>query len=347
MTHAASGVSPSDATAALESALAALPDAVSEAITANFTTIREFAVLIAGARRVRLCGVGVSSHAAQIGEYLLRSIGVDARAANAFDLATYPAGLDPSDLVVVIALQESNAYSARVLQRAIYAGLKTVAVSGAAVLRGAEVHIDVEPAVPRHGLVSVVTGCAVLAAAAARCEPGSPLAAAVPSLPELTRILLDARDTARQAAVPAARLTARSQITGAGAGCAVAAAAAHTLRAATRLAIDGTHLEDALQGALAILDAGDLIVQVAPSGRADDRQADLAVVANALDLARWKIGGAPDGARWHTPFPPVPDVVGPMLALVPLACFVVECAIAVGDSTTSPRHDEAFGRISR
>ncbi|HMM41304.1 MAG TPA: hypothetical protein PKA95_05335, partial [Thermomicrobiales bacterium] len=111
----------------LEQLIHAQPELVSTAITANFDAIRESATLVAAARRVRLAGAGHSAAVAEVGEHLLRSVGIDARATHAFDLATYPPGFDASDLLVAVASGEDRAFASRAVQRASHAGLPSVA----------------------------------------------------------------------------------------------------------------------------------------------------------------------------------------------------------------------------
>src|SRR4051794_12521753 len=51
---------------------------------------REAAGRVANARRVYVVGIGTSYHAAQMGGWLLRAAGLDARAVSSFDFALYP-----------------------------------------------------------------------------------------------------------------------------------------------------------------------------------------------------------------------------------------------------------------
>ena len=95
--------------------------------------------------------------------------------------------------------------------------------------------------------------------------------------------------------------------------------------------------------------ADDLLIQLAPTGPADDRQADLAVVANAIGFARWKIGGQPAGSRWHTELPATVEALTPILTAVPLQWLALEAARAAGidldESGRDPRYADAFSAI--
>ncbi len=62
--------------------------------------------LLAGARRVFVTGVGTSYHASLMGAWLLRAVGLDARAVLSADLALYPESfaVGAGDAVIVMAI---------------------------------------------------------------------------------------------------------------------------------------------------------------------------------------------------------------------------------------------------
>lgn len=310
------------------SEIAARPSAIAESITANFDAIRPAAAYVIGARRVRLCGVGTSASAAQVGEYLLRSVGIDARAVNALDLVAQPANFDAGDLLIVVTHADGRAYTARVLQRALHAGLRTIAIGerdGA--LRGADVRIETGAA--EHGASQVgsfLAAAAVFAAISARIEPRSPLATLVPRLADGARrgSAIVAQQQAAEIATELHRMERRVVVTGVHAGHAAAHVAAFELRAALRVPVDAIHLEDALHGGLLHLRPDDLLVQIAPDGMVDDRQADLATLADTVGLSRWRIGGPNDGARWHTPTPGLNELLDSALSILPVELVATE-----------------------
>jgi glucosamine 6-phosphate synthetase-like amidotransferase/phosphosugar isomerase protein len=351
MTQPTPGIDRELALDRLEATITGQPDAISHAITANFDGIRDAAVLLAGARRVRLCGVGLSAATAQVGEQLLRTIGIDARAANAFDVATYPTSFDPGDVLLVCAHRGTNAYTARVLQRAIHAGLKTIVIADQPEgMRGGEVRIDTTSGRSEEAPAAPFTAAiAVLAATAARCEPQSRLATAVASLPELTRLMLPSREIAAEVAQVAIQPDRRAVIIGAGGNACAARAGSLLLKTLAHVACEGLHLEDAIHGGLLAHRPNDLVVQLAPSGAADDRQADLSVVSNSIGFERWKIGGKPDGSRWHTTLPATVEALTPVLTAIPLQWLALEAARAASvdlDESSQPTlYAEAFSAI--
>lgn len=332
----------------LEETIQAQASAVSSALTASAEAIRAASALVAAARRVRLCGVGASGHAAQVGEHLLRSIGVDARAVNAFDLAVYPTNFDPGELLIAYTHRGGANYTTRALSRAIRAGLKTVAITG----RGADgVRADVKIAtVPLERssthTASFTAAMAVTAAICARCEPRATLATALPSLGDYLRAVLTSRETAAQVAAAMCAPGRRTLLCGAGALHWIARGGALAVKEAAYLVVEGMHLEDAIHGGLHGLNAHDVLIQLAPDGPANDRNDDLAGIADALQLQRWTIGGAPLRARWHTPLPAVPEALAPILATVPLQWLALECARQRGTNPDIFRRDDPLFRAA-
>jgi glucosamine--fructose-6-phosphate aminotransferase (isomerizing) len=322
--------------AAMEAAILGQPESVAKAITDNLDTIRTASALVAGARHVRLCGVGASGCAAELGATLLRAIGMDARTSNAFDLAVYPTHFDPAELLIAISHRGDNTHVKRALRRALMSGLKTIGVTGQdSALRGPEIVIAT---VPRERssthTVSLTAAMAVLATLAARVEPRSTLAAALPGLPDALRGMLPSRVMMGEVAEVIARPERRALLVGAAGALAVARAAALALKEAAQLAIECQHLEDALHGGLHGLRPGDVVIQVAPDGPSSARHADLARVCDALGIQRVVIGGQPHGARWFVALPPnAPELFALLPAVVPLHWLALECASAVGGST--------------
>lgn len=304
----------------LERLILAQPELVSAAITANFAAIREAATLVAAARRVRLAGAGHSAAVAETGAHLLRSVGIDARAGHAFDMAMYPPGFDANDLLIAVASGEDRAYASRTVQRANHAGLPSIAVvAPRGRISNATVTIQAGPdeELPT-GLVSLPAGIAALAAIAGRFEPRAPLAASLPALREAVRAALVSRDVATGVAASLAEPGRRVLLVAAGPDLPVAHAAALALaETGGRLAV-AQAVEDAMLGGLKALRTGDLVVQIAPAGAAEARHGDLARVCSAVGIGRWRIGGAADGAQWHTVLPAVDEALSPLVAAIPL-----------------------------
>ncbi|MCO5176826.1 MAG: hypothetical protein M9890_07640 [Thermomicrobiales bacterium] len=303
----------------LEACILAQPELVSTAITENFASIREAAAHIFEARRVRFSGAGHSAAIADIGAGLLRAIGVDARAGHAFDMATYAPGFDGRDLLIAIATGEDRAYASRVVQRSGHAGLPSIAVVGPdGIISNATTTVKVGPSnVPTH-LANLPAAVAAIGGIAARFEPSSASGDSLPKLREIVNSTLPSRAAAAEVAAAIATVDARVLIVAAGPLTALAQSAGLALAETGGRLATAISVEDALLGGLRALRRGDLVVQIAPSGPADGRHADLSRVCQVAGIDRWRIGGQPDDARWHTPLPTIEESLAPIPSAIPL-----------------------------
>src|SRR6185312_8868516 len=104
------------------------------------------AELLAAARRVYLAGTGTSSHAAVVGEHLLRLAGADALATTNLDFALYPRPLGPEDALVEISHRGSKRYGSAAIALARQAGARVVGLTGQdSPMSGADVLIRTAP----------------------------------------------------------------------------------------------------------------------------------------------------------------------------------------------------------
>ncbi len=337
---------------AFERSISGQPEAASAAITTNIEKLRAATAIVSGARRVRLTGIGTDLHVARAGEHLLRSIGINAFSANAFDLALFPSGFEPGDVVIVISHTGTSRYAIESLNRAVQSGLKTVVLTSTeSPLTDADVVIGTTPPEESPVPAAMTTSAlAVIAAIAARIEPDSSLASAVPAVPESLRSMLPARQTALQVAEMVLGRTRRTIITGVGGLAPIADLGALLARLAAHLPVTGMHLEEVIQGGLLGLEPDDLVIHLAAQGAADERHAEFANLAAGIGLHRWKIGGSPDIATWHTPLPRVPEVIAPLLSCVPLQWLALETARLKGTNPDAfrrddPTFDHAYARI--
>ena len=162
--------------------------------------------------------------------------------------------------------------------------------------------------------------------------------------------MLPSRETARDVANEIVAGKRRVLLAGAGISLPVANAGALLLREMAHLPADGIHLEDALHSGIAALRPDDIVIEIAPEGLSEDRHADLARMADAIGVQRWKIGGAPVHARWYTLLPSIAEIATPLASFVPLQWLALELALALGlDPDTTGGGDplvaEAFSRV--
>ncbi|HUE67154.1 MAG TPA: hypothetical protein VMP38_03150, partial [Candidatus Acidoferrum sp.] len=63
-----------------------------------------------GCKRIFLAGTGTSYHGALAGQFILRSVGLDAWAVRAFELANYPPALRPDDGLILLSHRGSKRF---------------------------------------------------------------------------------------------------------------------------------------------------------------------------------------------------------------------------------------------
>lgn len=324
-----------------------LPDAIQRAVVDNLDGIRALADRLRGARRVRLAGVGSSWHLAEAGEQVLRSIGMDARAANAFDLATWPSHLEPDEVLLLLCHpgQNQNAYTARLASRCTHSGLPFLAISHGSTpqMQPAAVHIDLSQT-PGAQEEPFAASFAVLLTIAARCAPESPTARAATTLRDQVRHAQQAGGTDLQHLARAAR--AGVTLVGAGPSLAVAHHAAQRLRADVLVSATVQHLDSALAGGLKGLPPTHLLIHLAPSGQAIERHIDLSAWRHHTErIATWTIGPSVvrrteprgDSAQeyTYTPLVNVPEAASPLQLAVILSMLVTEIETVIRDDATA------------
>ncbi len=320
-------------------------------------TAARAAEALAGARRIFLTGTGTSSHAAIVGEHLLRLAGCDAYATTNFEFVTYPRPVGPDDALVAISHRGGKRYGAAAIDRARAAGLRVVGLTGqGSPMRGPDIIIETAPSERSSTHTASYTAhLAALALIAARVgeREGTdvgPLRAALGRLPDLVTTVLAREDLI----VPVAEaLAARGRVTLAGAGpnAATAREGALKIKESSYLSAEGVEVETALHGYLQAIEAGDIAVVVAAHGPALERTGDLVralevlgawVVVIADERAVDALPAPRETARARTviPYPAVPEALSPVLAVVPLQLLAAHTAMRRGTDADSFRADD-------
>jgi glucosamine--fructose-6-phosphate aminotransferase (isomerizing) len=306
---------------------------------------------LANTRRVFTVGIGTSYHAALVGAWLLRAAGSDARAVSSFDFAVYPETVDlrPEDAVVVMAHSGVKRYSAEALARAAAAGATRVSVGSlTAVHEGSELVLrTVERERSAAFTASHLTAMLTLAQVATvlgevrMATDTAGFRAALERLAVQVEDALAREDDVAQVAREAAR--GRVYALGAGPNEATATEAVIKVREAAQGWIDGLPIEQFLHGPIVAVNAGDVAVVVHVPGRASERVSQIAHVLNAIGARLWLIGQAVDGitdARLF-PLPEVPELLSPLLSVVPVQLLAYHMAVAKGINPDVFRRDEA------
>jgi len=306
---------------------------------------------LAAARRIYTVGIGTSYHAAQVGAWLLRAAGSDARAVSSFDFGVYSEAADMTsdDAVVVMAHSGVKTYSNASLRRAAEVGATRISVGSlTAVHEGSQqVLRTVERERSAAFTASHLTAMTVLAQIATvlgetRSAPATNgFRAALEQLPDqVAEVLARADDVAPIAREAATR---RVYAVGAGPNEATATEAVIKVREAAQGWIDALPIEQFLHGPIVSANAGDVAVVVNMPGRGSERVGQITRVLDAIGTRVWLIGRPVDGlVRQPTVFalPDMPELLSPLLAVVPVQLLAYHMAVVKGIHPDVFRRDD-------
>lgn len=344
-------------TSALYRTIHRQPEVIADVLARCSEEARRAADLLSGARRVYLAGTGTSSHAAVVGEHLLRSVGVDAYATTNFDFVCYPRPLGPEDVLIAISHRGSKQYGKAAITLAKDAGAQVIGLTGiGSSMEGPSLVFQTAPSEESSthtaSYLGNLTGLAMIAGATG--TPGSAGQAALldglARLPEVVQGLLASEDAVRPAAAALAS-GGRLVLAGAGPNAVTAREGALKVKESSFLAAEGFELETILHGGLQPLGAGDLAVVILANGPAVDRS--LAVV-RALDIIGARVlvvadaavaerVPGPEGSAYAgrvVTFPSLPEVLSPIAAVVPLQLLAAFTADLRGTNADAFRADD-------
>lgn len=313
----------------------------------------EGAEIIESARRVFVVGIGTSFHAAIVGAWFIRATGKDARAVSSFDLAFYPESwtLHPDDAVVVMAHTGVKTYSKVALERAIEAGAAVISVGSAAAEHPGSQKILRTIEREKSAAYTSSHLCAMTALAQLSAQLGSEWNASgiqgwkerLQELPDLVQGLLDRQAEVKPVAAEA--VSRRIYAAGAGPNEATALEAVIKVREAAYGWIDALAAEQFLHGPLIGVQPGDLGVMINVPGAALERTSAIAQVLDRIGLGLWLVGqGVPEIPN-ATVFglPDFPEILSPLLAVVPMQMLAYEMAVLKQlNPDTFRRDDDVF-----
>lgn len=329
------------------------PGVAREALAGLSERARQAAETLRNAERVWLAGTGTSSHAAVVGEHLLRSAGADAYATTLFDFVTYPRPLRAGDALIIISHRGTKRFGQLAIARALEAGIPVIGLTGRdSPMEGPGLVLQTAPqeqsSTHTASYLGTLTALAMIAAELGERTGANvtDLRGALPRLPELIEALLAREDDVRPVA---SRLAERGRMTliGAGPNAVTAREGALKVKESSYLSAEGFELETALHGALPAVLSGDVAVVIAAHGPALARTADAVralgligahvfVVADERALPTLPL---PDGAATVT-FGAVPEPLSPLLATVPLQLLAAFTAELRGTDADSFRADD-------
>ncbi len=336
------------------------PSDLSRLLDTGWAPARQAAERLAGAARVFVVGIGTSYHAALVGSWLLRAAGSDARAVSSFDFALYPESwpLRREDAVIVMAHSGVKQVSSEAMARARAAGGAVLSVGSLTaehphsqlVLRTVEREKSAAFTASHLAAMTVLAQVATELGERRRAAGVTGFRDALGRLPDQVADAL-----AREAAVvPVAREAAGRRVYAAGAGPneATATEAVIKVREAAQGQIDALALEQFLHGPIVAVNAGDLAVLVNVPGAAATRVAEIAAVLTAIGARLWLVGGPVAVAPRATVFelPALPELLSPLLAVVPIQLLAYHMAALKGLNPDTFRRDDptyaaAFGLL--
>jgi len=333
----------------------AQPGAIRLVLRANAEALRVAAERLKAVDRVFLSGIGTSWHACLVGELLVSRIGRlghRVRAFHSFEFKNYWPDPDPRSGVIVVSHRGTKRFSLEALQKAKAGGGIAIAITGRGSGDGLKIAdhslVTVEQENSAAHTISYTTALSLLAALAAEIGGDGEAARALDALPDQMALLLGQESWEELAARFADRR--RYYFVGGGPNTATAYEAALKMNEANYTTTVGMNCEQVLHGPWAALEASDVVVLIAPPGPSYERC--LALGKAAKEIGAPIVGLVEEGDREisalcaHTvTLPTMPELLSPILAVVPLQLFTYHLALQLGTNPDTMRGDQpAHGR---
>lgn len=300
----------------------------------------EGAELIESARRVFVTGIGTSYHAAMMGAWLIRATGKDARAISSFDLANYPESwvLDPDDALVVMAHSGTRTYTKLALERARAGGATVISIGSATaehpgsqkILRTVEREKSAAFTSSHLAAMTVLAQISIQLGAEWNASGVRGWETELQKLPDLVQGILDRQREVIPVASKAIGQTIH--VAGAGPNEITALEAVIKIREATYGSISALAAEQFLHGPIIGVQPGDLAIMINMPGVAIERTSAIAQALGRVGLDLWLVGQGSAGIPDATVFtlPDFPEMLSPLLAVVPMQMLAYEMAVAKG-----------------
>jgi glutamine---fructose-6-phosphate transaminase (isomerizing) len=334
------------------------PSDVGQLVSEEWGAAKEAAGRISGANRIFLVGIGTSYHAAQIGSWLLRAAGSDARAVMSYDFVAYADSypLRADDAVIIMAHTGVKHFSADALSRATAAGVTVISVGSRAaehpgsqqVLRTIDREKSAAYTSSHTTAMTILAQIATELGEQRNAKGTAGFRAALTALPDQMADALAREDEV----LPIAREAIKRLVyaTGAGPNAITASEAVIKVREAAYGQIDALPIEQFLHGPMVTVNAEDLAIMVHVAGNGAQRASEVSRALNALGTKLWIVGQPIDGLPDVPVFtlPVIDELISPLLAVVPLQILAYHMATLKGVHPDTFRRDnpvyaEAFG----
>ena len=332
----------------------AQPGAIRLVIRNNAESLKAAARHLKTMDHLLLSGIGTSWHACLVGELLLSGIGRfghRVRAFHSFEFKNYWPDPDPRTGVIVVSHRGTKRFSLEALTKA-KAGGGGIVVTGLGSGEGLKIAdytlttVDQESSAAHT--ISYTTALSLLASLAAEIGGDDATAHALEAIPDQMALLFGQESWEELAGRFADRR--RYYFVGGGPNTATAYEAALKMNEANYTTTVGMNCEQLLHGPWAAMEASDTVFVIAPPGPSYERC--LAVVRAAREVGTPVVGIVEEGDRElsrlcaHTVTPPaLPELLSPILAVVPLQLFTYHLALQRGTNPDTMRtHEAAHGR---
>lgn len=336
------------------------PEAVKRSLALVSDSGDRVAAALGRARRVFVTGCGTSFHAARAGAWFLRWFSggkIDAHAVGALDLAAYPSGLRPDDLVMAVTHSGGTVMTVRALEQSARLGAETVAVTGvpdSAAGRAASQVIqtgyDDERSWAHTASYTAALGTmAALANTVAQEEERLDLA----DLPALLSDVLSLDEIAHRMAAGVALVEPAVPVilVGGGPNAGTAHEAALKLLETCYVPALAFDLEEMLHGPLAAVSERSAVILIAPAGRSTARAADLDRALHRLGVTPVVLCGQENADSFSEAhrlvLPDVPEVLSPIAYVLPLQLFSYYLAVGKGHNPDLIHRDDERQRSAR
>jgi len=329
----------------------AQPGAIRLVLRGNAEILKVAAQHLKTVDRVFLSGIGTSWHACLVGELLLSRVGRlghSVRAFHSFEFKNYWPDPDPKTGVIVVSHRGTKRFSLEALQKAKAGGGIGIAITGRGSGEGLKIADYVLTTVEQENsaahTISYTTVLSLLAALAAEVGGDEAVRQALEAIPDQMALLLGQESWEELAARFSDR--GRYYFVGGGPNTATAYEAALKMNEANYATTVGMNCEQVLHGPWAAMEASDMVFVIAPPGPSYERCVALARAAGEIGAPVVGIvqeGDAELSALCaHTvTLPPLPELLTPILAVVPLQLFTYHLALQRGTNPDTMRAEQA------
>src|SRR5438093_1083038 len=342
----------------MHDAIYAQPGALRLVLRGNGEALVRAAAQLREAERVLLAGIGTSWHATLVGELLFAHVGRlghRVRSVHSFELASYWPGPGPRTGVVLVSHRGTKRCSLEALGQAKAGGDVAVVITGRGSGDGLAIadHVlrTVEQESSSAHTISYTCAIALLAALAAEIGGDEDVPRALEGLPDHLALLLG--QEAWEDLAGRFKDRTRYYFVGGGPNTATAYEAALKMSEANHATALGFNAEQFLHGPWCALEREDVLFLIAPPGRSYERC--LTAARAAREIGAPIVAIVEDGDRdirslaaETIVLPTIPELLSPILTIVPLQLFTYQLALLRGVNPDTMRADEPdHGRARR